>query len=233
MIEINKVIGKNLMMLRKEKKLTQFELAEKFNYSDKTISKWENGESLPSIETLYDLANFYGVTLNDLTNDGFSLTGKKRPKERDKMLPTKLIITLLAVSAVWLCATVVFVSLKIALGINYGLVFVWAIPVSCIVLLIFNSVWGNRNLLFPILSALIWTTLVSVHIPLSAYNDWIAMIYFIGIPLQIAVILWGCINRKPSKGLNKIIEKTKKVFKLNKEEKVEASEVEKPQEENK
>ena len=67
MDDINKIIGKNLLILRKNAKLTQMELAERFNYSDKTISKWESGESLPSIEILYELAKFYNTTLDALT----------------------------------------------------------------------------------------------------------------------------------------------------------------------
>ena len=70
MEELRKVIGENLAELRKEKKLTQIELAEHFNYSDKTISKWEKGDILPDIETLYRLCEFYGVTLDYLTHEG-------------------------------------------------------------------------------------------------------------------------------------------------------------------
>ena len=172
-------------------------MAEQFNYSDKTISKWENGESLPSIETLYELASFYGVTLNDLTAENITMPTAENRKTKDKLFPTKLIITLLAVSAVWLLATVVFVCLKIILDINFGFVFVWAVPVSFVVLLIFNSIWGKSQLLFPILTLLIWSTLVSIHLPLAQYNIWI--IYILGIPLQVAVILWSFINRKPIK----------------------------------
>ena len=196
-MNINKIIGNNLLSLRKNKKLTQLELAEQFNYSDKTISKWENGESLPSIETLYELASFYGVTLNDLTAENITMPTAENRKTKDKLFPTKLIITLLAVSAVWLLATVVFVCLKIILDINFGFVFVWAVPVSFVVLLIFNSIWGKSQLLFPILTLLIWSTLVSIHLPLAQYNIWI--IYILGIPLQVAVILWSFINRKPIK----------------------------------
>ena len=196
-MNINKIIGNNLLSLRKNKKLTQLELAEQFNYSDKTISKWENGESLPSIETLYELASFYGVTLNDLTAENITMPTAENRKTKDKLFPTKLIITVLAVSAVWLLATVVFVCLKIILDINFGFVFVWAVPVSFVVLLIFNSIWGKSQLLFPILTLLIWSTLVSIHLPLAQYNIWI--IYILGIPLQVAVILWSFINRKPIK----------------------------------
>lgn len=196
MEDINKIIGKNLLILRKNAKLTQMELAERFNYSDKTISKWESGESMPSIEILYELAKFYNTTLDALTIEGDILaTTENEPKPKNKLFPTRLIITLLAVSAVWLCATILFVCFKIIYERNYGMFFLWAIPISCVVLLIFNSIWGRSYLLFWILSVLIWSTLMCIHLQLIQYNIWI--IYILGIPLQVAVILWAALLKKP------------------------------------
>lgn len=68
MKSLKEIVGENLTELRKNKKLTQFELAEQLNYSDKSISKWENGDNLPDLETLNELCNFYGVTLDYLTH---------------------------------------------------------------------------------------------------------------------------------------------------------------------
>lgn len=196
MDDINKIIGKNLLQLRKNAKLTQMELADIFNYSDKSISKWETGESLPSIETLYDLCIFYGVTLDSLTKEEMPAPVEETKTKRN-LLPVHLVITLLAVSAVWLLATVLFVSFKISLQKNIGFFFLWAVPISFVVLLIFNSIWGKNYLLFPILSALIWTTLTCIHVQLLKYNLW--MVYLLGIPLQVAVILWGALLKKPRK----------------------------------
>ncbi|MFQ8954332.1 MAG: helix-turn-helix domain-containing protein [Oscillospiraceae bacterium] len=53
MEKLNFIIAKNLSELRRKNKLTQLEVAEKLNYSDKAVSKWEQGESLPGIEVLY------------------------------------------------------------------------------------------------------------------------------------------------------------------------------------
>ena len=61
-----KLVAKNLSFYRKANKLTQLELAEKLNYSDKAISKWERGESLPDLYTLNVIAEFFGITINDL-----------------------------------------------------------------------------------------------------------------------------------------------------------------------
>jgi len=198
MEEINKIIGKNLMSLRKNMKLTQLEFAEKFNYSDKSISKWETGESLPSIDVLYQIANFYGVTLDDLVKP--ELTNEPIKKvQKQKMFSTKLMVTLLSSSAVWLIATLVFVMLKIFADINYGLSFLWAVPVTCVVLIVFNAIWGHWRYFFIIVSVLLWSVLAGVHVQVFLVSINIWPIYIIGIPLQIAIILWGAMMKKPKK----------------------------------
>ena len=57
-------LAANLVRFRKAAGLTQLELAEKLMYSNKTVSKWERGESVPDIFTLKSIAEIYGVTVN-------------------------------------------------------------------------------------------------------------------------------------------------------------------------
>ena len=199
MEDINKIIGKNLLILRKNAKLTQVELADTFNYSDKSISKWETGESLPSVEVLFELAKFYNVTLDDLTKpEGIVSASKKKKDDDARMFPSRLIITLLSVSVVWLIATILFVTLKIFLNVNYYMCFLWAVPVSCVLLIVFNSIWGKYRYLFIILSVLLWSVLTGTHIQiLLSANVNIWPIYIVGAPLQIAIILWGALVKKP------------------------------------
>ena len=201
MEDINKTIGKNLLVLRKNAKLTQAELADIFNYSDKSISKWETGESLPSVDVLFELAKFYNVTLDDLTTEADIIKIQKQEQaEKSDSAPAKFIISLLSVSAVWLAATVLFVCLKIFAQINYYMCFLWAIPLSCIVFVVFNSIWGKSRYLFLILTGLIWSSLISFHLQVlvsAKLNVW--PIYIIGAPLQIAVILWAVLVKKSPK----------------------------------
>lgn len=203
--DTNTIIGKNLQTLRKNKKLTQMELAEKFNYSDKSVSKWEKGESMPSVEVLCELAQFYDVTLDDLTKETGILTtntqanNKKQKKEKTpRMFSTRLMVTLLSVGAVWLCATVLFVLLKIFGSINYYMTFMWAGVASLVVLIVFNGIWGKMRYLFPILSILLWLLLASLQLQIylpTKFNIW--PIYFLGIPLQVLIVLWGALIKKP------------------------------------
>ena len=200
--DFNTIIGKNLLNLRKNLKLTQMEVAEKFNYSDKSISKWEKGESMPSIDVLCELAEFYGVSLDSLTKEELSTTDFKTQKTQKtptpRMFSSRLIITLLSFGAVWLISTILFVVLKLCLDVNYYMSFMWAGVASLIVLIVFNSIWGKMRYLFVILTILLWLLLASIQIQIylpTQINIW--PIYLLGIPLQILIILWGALIKKP------------------------------------
>ena len=111
MIDLTPTVGRNLALLRKHRGLTQGQLAEHFSYSDKAISKWERGEALPDLNTLFELADFYGVTLDFLTHPQSEATlreiGRNDPR---KVMSNRIIITLLAILTIWTLATVLFVS---------------------------------------------------------------------------------------------------------------------------
>ena len=62
---LEQIVADNLVYYRKAAGLTQLEVAEKFNYSDKSISKWERAEGLPDIMVLKALADFYDIRIDD------------------------------------------------------------------------------------------------------------------------------------------------------------------------
>ena len=68
MQDLKPVIAKNIADLRVAHGFTQLELAEKLNYSDKAVSKWERGESLPDVTVLKQISDLFGVTLDYLVN---------------------------------------------------------------------------------------------------------------------------------------------------------------------
>ena len=69
-----KNIGKFISKLRKDKKLTQEELANLLNANSRTISKWENGLNVPDTVYLHELSNIFNVSIDEL------LDGKRKPK---------------------------------------------------------------------------------------------------------------------------------------------------------
>lgn len=194
MKELKEVIAYNLTRLRTANKLTQSELAAKINYSDKSVSKWEHGDSVPPIEVLKKLSDFYGVTLDYIVSDTNDNLDKIYNLKENKT--NKFIISMLAVLVVWTLATILYIfdsSWK---------VFVAAIPISMIILLIFNSIWGRRQLNFLIISIGIWSLITTLYLAfLPLYNLW--PIYFVGIPLQIATILWSQLKTRDKRKKHK------------------------------
>lgn len=184
MENLNFIIGKNLQILRKKHKLTQMELGEKLNYSDKAVSKWEKGESLPPIDVFYKLSRFYGVSLDYIIGEEkITYPVIESADIRKKYLN----ITLLSILAVWLVALVLFVLLHIFLKKYFWIFFAWAVPVSCVVGIVFDAIWNKSKILFWLCSVLVWSLLLCIAIQFLSFNIW--EILLIGIPLQIAVIL--------------------------------------------
>ena len=63
-------LSENLQRLRREKGLSQEDVAQKLFVSRQSVSKWENGNAEPGVENLKALANLYGVTLDELVGNG-------------------------------------------------------------------------------------------------------------------------------------------------------------------
>ena len=191
MENLNFMIGKNLQILRKKNSLTQAELAEKLNYSDKAISKWEKGESLPPIEVFYKLSQLYGVSIDNIVNEE-----KIKPHviESSYLRKRYLHITLLSLLAVWLVALVCFVFIHIFTDKYYPLTFAWGVPVSTIVGLVFDIIWNKCKIMFWLVSVLVWSILLCLAIQLLHFNVWEILLF--GIPLQIAVIIWSRMVKK-------------------------------------
>ncbi len=191
MEDLKPIIANNITELRKQMNLTQAELAEKMGYTDKAISKWERGESIPDVLTLKALADTFGVTLNYLTEAEHPKNKTEIPRRTKN---NRLIISLLAAAAVWFIATVLFVYLKVYGASSVWLVFVGAVPVSMAVLLVFNSIWGKKVLNFVIISVLVWSSLAFAYLMMLPYN--LFLIFVIGIPIQVLIILWSQIKTR-------------------------------------
>ncbi len=187
MDDFKRIIAKNITALRKEMRLTQAELAEKINYTDKAVSKWERGESMPDVEILKKLADLFGVPLDYLVQEVHT---EEKPQTKHKLSRhNRMAITYLAAAGVWLVIAVVFFFMKIKGFKETWKLFIAAIPATFVVLLVFNSIWGKKRAFFIILSALLWTLLLFAYIMLFEYNAF--FVFCIGIPSQIMIIIWS------------------------------------------
>lgn len=190
MNDLKKIIAKNLIDLRKSRKYTQQDLANMLQYSDKAISKWEKGDSLPDIEVLYEICNLYGVTLDFLTHEGTF------DEKKDFVIPkyetrNKAIIALLFVVAVWTVGVATFVGLYLYFHKTMWPIFVWCVPLSATVLFYFNLMWGKRIMNLFILSTMVWGYITGIFLQLVYANLNVWPVFLIGVPIQIAIILWS------------------------------------------
>ena len=188
MKDVRPIISKNLSMLRKEKGLTQAELAEKLNYSDKAVSRWEHGDTLPDVNMLYELCEFYGITLNDLINEDLQAQKNSKMEYSKEMNNYKIWRSILSVSLVWLLATVIFTySLAILENSSLWILFVWAVPISITTFYVFGKTFLNSLTRFILSSCVMWTAIASIFVTLLPHIFW--QLFLIGVPLEAIIFL--------------------------------------------
>lgn len=205
--KLKKQIGSNITAYRKRLGLTQAGLAEKLNYTDKAVSKWERAESVPDVLTLAALAEVLGITVNDLLTDPNELpeeTGAvQQAMERvvEKTLKRKAdkkIILGLSSILVWSVALFVYVVVSSLDIPNSWLAFFYAVPANAIVLLSLRSAWHDFRWNRALISAIMWGALVSLYVTLlvlGGLNIW--RVLLLGIPGQAAILLWFRLFRTP------------------------------------
>ncbi len=199
MEDLKLIIAKNISILRKEKQMTQFELAEALNYSDKAVSKWERGESIPDVVVLKAIADIFGVTVDYLLEE-------EHPKKKNfgegirVRMKNHSFITGMSITLVWLIALLFFVigdMFRQNIFFRHWLTFLYAVPVTLIVWLVFNSIWFNRRRNFLIISLLMWAVLLTIYISLIVLVKInVRLLPLLGIPGQIIIFMWSKIQMK-------------------------------------
>lgn len=204
MEELKKIIAQNIIELRRANNMTQLELAERLNYTDKAVSKWERGESLPDISVLKTIADMFGVKIDYLvTTDHVEPVAEvlmspdaeeEAEKHRRRTASNHRVITSISILLVWFIATFGFVVAQlVSEASQQWLAFIYGVPITFIVWLIFNSIWFRGKHNFLIISFLVWSLLAAFHITCVAFGvaEGIWLIYFLGIPGQAIIITWS------------------------------------------
>lgn len=186
---LKKTIAENIVKYRKLNGDTQACLAEKLNYSDKSVSKWERGDGLPDICVLVQIAELYGLKVENLISDA--------PPARADSRRGKIVITLLSVGLVWLVAAVVFCALRL-FGSELPrswLAYIFALPASFVVLIVFTNIWWGKLWRFLSVSGLIWSIALCVVLCVSHPN--IYWLFIVAGVLQVLACLWFSLPRNP------------------------------------
>lgn len=190
-------IGSNIAAYRKRENLTQAELAERLNYSDKAVSKWERGESVPDVITLVQLAELFGITVNDLV-DGTHTDALPEKEEAPKKRVNKGVIQMLVSLLVWFVALFVYVVLDSVSVPRSWVGFIYAVPANAIVLLSLRSAWRKYNWNHALVSLIVWGCLAAFYFTMlifTSYNIW--KLFLLGLLGQAAVTLWFRMFRHP------------------------------------
>jgi len=207
MDELKLVSASNLIMLRQKAGLTQAELGEMLNYSDKTVSKWERAESVPDAYVLTRLAEIYGVTVDDILRpaDTWEQQEKKKKKaeEENRRRFSGTVVTLVAIAGIWTMAVLMFVIFWLALDTIFWLIFPSAVLVSLIALLVFNSIWNKGQGNMWIVMVLVAVAVTLVYLFMLKMNPW--QLFLVLAPAEMLVFL--CFRIRGGLKLVKIFKK--------------------------
>ena len=176
-------VAQNITNLRTAKGITQAELGERLSYSDKSVSKWERGASLPDAYVLKQMSEIFGVTVDYL----FTKHDDAAPLPIDAIHKySRKVIVLITFFSIWAAALLLFVIFW-TLSVILWQIFALALPVSILVVMILNAIWGKKLGNFLLISSLIWSVILAIFLCFLPLCLW--QIFLLGVPAQIIVIL--------------------------------------------
>lgn len=199
MENIREIISNNITNLRKQHNMTQLDLAKKVNFSDKAVSRWEKGEVMPDVETLYMLAEIFNVPISCIIENQETLKPKlKKPTAKE------VLSQVLTICEIWTIIAVVFAYHNITRDKIWWELFVWGVPATAFFLLLLNRKRDDNISKFVYGTILVWSFLICVFLHFLSAKPW--YIFVIGIPLQGMLIIRHLFNYKQES-----IIKTKKI----------------------
>lgn len=217
--DLKEIVAQNIFYLRTVHHMTQYELGQQLNYSDKAVSKWERADGIPDVYVLKKIAELFEVSVDYLLVEHLEQEQKIEKKPFNKRAMT-LLMNIIMISIMSI-ALLVFVVVALACKLYIWQVFVYALPVIAIAGIACCGAWKRHFGLFLFISMFVWTAILSVYLALGNYGTW--MLFLLGIPVQVIVFLsFGVkINIKMSQKDNPILltamEKIQKKSKKNDE----------------
>lgn len=187
MEEVRLALASNLIKLRTNAGITQAELGEKLNYSDKTISKWERADALPDVLVLKQISELYHVSVDDLLNPNDKWEKPREPKLMNFLHKYSITaITMVSIAGIWTLAVLVFAILWMFGRVEWT-IFVYAVPLSLITYLVFHSIWRGGKHNVYIVGALVVSIIGAIYIALLPYHLW--QLFLVVVPAEVVVFL--------------------------------------------
>ena len=190
------IIAENIAELRRASKLTQAELAQKLNYSDKAVSKWERGDAIPDVLVLAEIAELFSVSVDYFLHEHEK--GEKKPAVEADKNRIRLATSLTACVSPYAVAVILFFILNEIYSSPEWIwkIFITPLPVVAILSIIFCSLWTRNKLyVFISVSALLWSALLCIYVFVSTVKSaW--LLFVIGAPLQLIIFFWLFVVQK-------------------------------------
>ncbi|MBQ4545803.1 MAG: helix-turn-helix transcriptional regulator [Oscillospiraceae bacterium] len=185
MDDLKVITASNIINLRTAKGLTQAELGELLNYSDKSVSKWERAEAVPDAYVLKNMSAIFGVSVDYLLSSHDEWKPPESFAEDERNFHSK-VITAVVIAGIWTLAFLIYI-IGWLLEANWWLIFIYAVPVSLITLLVLNSVWERGKHNRHIIHALVASVFITVYLTFRSYNPW--QILLLLVPGELIVFL--------------------------------------------
>lgn len=194
MEDLKIIFARNLIMLRKQMKLTQIELAEKINYSDKAVSKWERGESIPDVSVLLALAQLFGVSIDFLVTEHKNEEAAKEQTSYASSIKKKnrMLVAAITFVAILIVETIVFIALQGATPSFWrNAMFCYAMPLPAVsvVAVVLSGLWATKGVNFAAVSVLIWTILLDAFLIIMLCGKIFPLVFVLGIPAEIVAMM--------------------------------------------
>ncbi|MBP5254339.1 MAG: helix-turn-helix transcriptional regulator [Lachnospiraceae bacterium] len=190
--ELKLVIASNLIKLRQNAGLTQAQLGEQLNYSDKTVSKWERAESTPDAYVLCRIAEIYGTSVDALFQDVQPwldpVKKKKAEAELNQPRYSAKFVILVAVAGIVTLSVLIYIILSMVSGIHSPIVFGAGATVAFITALVLNSALNKGRKNMYIVLGLVASIIILAYLCLLPHqNTW--QLFLLLIPASLVVIL--------------------------------------------
>lgn len=193
MDNFKKIVAQNIIKLRTSNNMTQADLGEKLNYSDKSISKWERADALPDAFVLKQMSEIFDVSVDYILSEH---SDEEKVETHHTSGFSKSVVSTISFIGTWTLSLFAFIVTWLC-GMPTWLIFVYTIPISLIVLLVFNSLWGIGKINMFIISGIVWGIITCVYLTFYNQNWW--QLFIIGIPAQFIIILSFFIKKNRNK----------------------------------
>ncbi len=183
------ILAQNLTRYRKNAGISQLELAKKLCYSNKNISKWENGETMPNAFILQKIANIYGVTIEDLLSQNNTIKPLQEvPKKNYRKTIFRLTMLFLANAIMYTFGTFLIYVLKMVNVSNFNLwlIYLYLSPLSFLSITIYLRVLYKYVDIIS-LSLFIWMLCLMFYLTFKDIPNF-AYIFALGGAFQIIII---------------------------------------------